>query len=274
MIGKSSFHTMTKKQDMRLAMALLLDSGSKQPSEARLVPVSGGMSGATVIRAIERGRPPRYVKIARGRYAAALRDEIARTRWLAARGIAVPHIVCTEDRADCVAMLMHAAPGSPIDDSRLPSSRIAAALGAALAALHAVPADDCPFDETLATRLARAAAAVAKGEIDGDDFDDRNSGVAPDVLLARLGAALPAEDIVVVHGDATLDNVMIDTGGGVSFIDCGNAGRGDRYLDLAVMASGIAEHFGADAVKDFARAYGGAWDGVKARYYLDLYELF
>ncbi len=259
-----------KNKDTQVAMALLLADGG----EPRLTPVTGGMSGATVLRVTERGRPPRYVKIARGRYAAALRDEIARTRWLATRGIAVPHIVRTDDRADGVAMLMDTAPGTPIDESSLPSSRIAVALGAALAALHAVPADDCPFDETLATRLARAAAAVAKGEIDGDDFDDRNSGVAPDVLLARLVASRPAEDIAVVHGDATLDNVMIDASGRVSFIDCGNVGRGDRYLDLAVMATGIAENFGAAAVKEFTRAYGGTWDDAKARYYLDLYELF
>ena len=257
------------------ALALtLLTQGGCDPLQVRLARVRGGMSGATVLRVSGPAQPLRYVKIARRHYAASLRDEIARTRWLTACGIAVPHILQVDDQSDCVAMLMDAAPGLPIDDSPLPPPHIAAALGAALAALHALPAADCPFDETLATRLARATAAVAEGDIDGDDFDDRNSGVAPDALLARLGAAAPAEDIVVVHGDATLDNVMIDDRGRVSFIDCGNAGRGDRYLDLAVMASGIAENFGAAATKEFARAYGGTWDDAKARYYLDLYELF
>jgi aminoglycoside phosphotransferase len=83
------------------------------------------------------------------------------------------------------------------------------------------------------------------------------------------------EDIVVVHGDTTLSNLMIDPEGNVGFIDCGSAGRGDRYLDLAVLAGDIADHHGTDAAAGFAAAYGErTWDTAKARFYLDLYELF
>jgi aminoglycoside phosphotransferase len=94
------------------------------------------------------------------------------------------------------------------------------------------------------------------------------------MLLARLIAQQPAEDIAIVHGDATLSNLIVDAGGNVGFIDCGNAGRGDRYLDLGVLAAEINGHYGDDAAVQFMRRYGGAWDANKARFYADLYEFF
>ena len=82
-------------------------------------------------------------------------------------------------------------------------------------------------------------------------------------------------ELEVVHGDATLSNMMIDDDGTLGFIDCGHAGRGDRYLDLAVLAADIADKRGAEAAAQFAGACGlPLWDAAKARYYLDLYELF
>ncbi len=137
-------------------------------------------------------------------------------------------------------------PGAPAETLRCPCPELVDALAAALTALHALPPTDCPFDETLAKRLARATAAVAAGEVDPSQFADRNSAVKPDDLLARLAATQPAEDLVVVHGDATLSNLIVDDGGCIGFVDCGNAGRGDRYLDLAVLADDIREHFGPE----------------------------
>jgi aminoglycoside 3'-phosphotransferase-2 len=130
----------------------------------------------------------------------------------------------------------------------------------------------------LANRLSRAAAAVAAGEVDRCAFADRNNDVDPAHLLARLAQTQPEEDVVVVHGDATLSNMIVDNNGDIGFVDCGNAGRGDRYIDLAVLSDYIREQFGQEAAIRFARAYrehtSAPWDAAKAGYFLDLYELF
>jgi aminoglycoside 3'-phosphotransferase-2 len=254
-----------------VARALLTGTDAQA---ARLEPVTEGMSGASVFRVVQPGQLVRYIKIGQGKAAAPLRAEASRTSWLASHGIAVPRILRVSNELDVYAMLLQAMPGTPADVSAVPVPQLVAALAKSLAALHALPPENCPFDETLSVRLARAATAVAAGEIDAADFEPRNRGTAPAALLARLTAQQPQEDIVVVHGDATLSNVMIDTAGNVGFIDCGNAGRGDRYLDLAVLAADIAEHHGAEAVADFERGYGGIWDGAKACFYSDLYEFF
>lgn len=257
------------------ALALLRPDGNAALSGVRLERVTSGMSGARVYRVVQPGRLVRYVKIGRDGAAAPLREEAARMVWLASQGITVPSILRISNQPGSYAILMHALPGTPADVSIMPAPRLAVALGKALAALHTLRPTDCPFDETLGVRLPRAATAVAAGEIDGADFEAHNRGIAPEVLLARLSAPQHTEDIVVVHGDATLSNLMIDAEGNVGFIDCSNAGRGDRYLDLAMLAADIAEHHGVEAAASFTAAYGEQnWDAEKAKYYLDLYELF
>lgn len=244
-------------------------------ARAEVEPVTDGMSEAQVFRVTAAARSPRYLKTATGPAANALRDEVVRTRWLAEHGIRVPRIARVADDGDRVCVLMEAVRGGPADAIPMPAMQLAAVLARGVTALHALPAAACPFDETLPVRLRRAAADVARGTVRAEDFAPRNRHITPEQLLARLEGMRPSEDNVVVHGDATLANIFVTADGGISFIDCGRAGRGDRYIDLAVLACDIEDHYGADAAGEFKRAYTSApWDEAKACYFADLYELF
>jgi aminoglycoside 3'-phosphotransferase II len=247
----------------------------KELAHAHLEPVTDGMSSALLFRVVENRKPDRYLKIAREVAIAPLRQEIERTQWLEAQGFRVPAILRVEDGADEIVMLSQAVPGLSAEDSMLPVDRLIDALADGLAALHRLPPDDCPFDETLRVRLARAAEAVTSGLVDVGEFEPRNRNTTPEALLARLKEDLPREDIVVVHGDATLTNLIVDDDDNLGFVDCGNVGRGDRYVDLAVLAAELEEYYGEDAAAHFLRVYGMRhWDTAKARYFSDLYELF
>jgi aminoglycoside 3'-phosphotransferase-2 len=234
------------------------------------------MSGALVFRASTGGgEPVRYLKIAEPDAEAALQREIDRTQWLTAQGVCVPVILRVQTIGGRPVLLTQAVPGTPAETSEIPPDLLAEVLGQGIAALHRIAAATCPFDESVAVRLARAARDVAAGSVDPAHFDPRNRGVAPEDLLARLYAGPPSEDIVVVHGDATLTNLIIGANGDLGFVDCGHCGRGDRYIDLAVLAAEIEEHHGPEAAMRFIRAYGlDFWDARKARYFSDLYELF
>lgn len=235
-----------------------------------------GMGGAAVFRVSDPAGGCRYLKLACGPEAAPLRQEIARTGWLAQRHIRVPEFLmklCTEK---VTAVLMTAVPGRHLSPG---AGDLAAALhtiGRGLARLHAVPAADCPFDETPRTRLQRAREDIDRNLIDASAFDDRNAGIMPAMLYRRLAGAVPAcEDIVVVHGDATLANMLIGPDGELGFIDCGHAGRSDRYLDLAVVEAELRTGLGCDAARAFIAACGiHEWDERKAAFFRDLYELF
>jgi aminoglycoside phosphotransferase len=268
------------------SLLALLQAGWLSGEEASSVTVvEAGMGQAQVFRI---GASARYLKVAAREAAEGLRREIERTRWLGARGVAVPQLLRTLGRPDFVAMLTAELPGvSPSVLGSLPpgvapsgrASPIGAAvevIARAFAALHTLPTDDCPFDESVEVRLARARRAVARDEIDPAHFAKRNSGRTAQQILDWLVAHRPAgTDPVVVHGDATFDNMRIDAGGKLRLLDCGHAGRGDRYLDLERIAAEIEEHFGAQWIEPFWRSYGlKIWDQERADFFAELYELF
>ena len=266
---------MRKNERARGRPQSILPPGWEDLAQVHIEPIATGFSDASVFRLTAGGEPPRYLKFARGKAAAALRSEIARMQWLSQREIPVARILRVHDKPDETILLTQEVPGFPANASPLAAEDLVAAMARGLSALHSLPAAACPFDESIATRLSRAAAAVAAGEVDPDAFDERNRDISPENLLRHLAADPPPEDIVVVHGDATLDNLFVDGDGNVVFIDCGNAGRGDRYIDLAVLCADIENCYGAEAAEKFIRLYGApGWDDAKARYFLDLYELF
>ena len=235
-----------------------------------------GMGGALVFRVLDPAGGRKYLKLASGLGVQPLTQEMARTEWLSSHHIRVPRFlkkICTRR---ITAVLMTAVAGRHLTldtDDLLGTVRT---MGQGLARLHSAPSANCPFDETPQTRLERAREAIEQNLLDASQFDGRNSGVTPSMLYQRLVSAIPAcEDIVVVHGDATLSNMLIGPDGELGFIDCGHSGRSDRYVDLAVIEAELLTEFGRDAAECFKDAYGiREWDDRKAAFFRDLYELF
>jgi aminoglycoside 3'-phosphotransferase II len=242
-----------------------------------LVPVTAGESGAWVFRILDPAVGDRFLKIAMGAGADQLRREVERTEWLASAGIRVPKVLAQFGSPPAFAVAMAALEGQSATCTGGDNWRpVVRAIAHALATIHALPVNSCPFDESLSVRLARAHDLVRKGEIDSAQFDARNATVTPEDLYERLKASIPAQvDRVVVHGDATLSNLIFANDGKIGFVDCGNCGRSDRYVDLAPLVGELADRFGPEARNAFLRAYGGIeWDDWKAEFYSDLYEFF
>jgi aminoglycoside 3'-phosphotransferase II len=243
---------------------------------SRVNPVDGGMSGTTLYRVQHPDRGDAYLKMATGPHLAALRTEIERTAWLAGRGVRVPRLLRVFDDGQRAAVMMTALAGAHPGDAGLPAGDIIRAVARGLFRLHALAPSDCPFDETVASRLAQARDMMRRGLVAPEHFADRNRGRDPQAIYDRLLRTRPAsEDLVLVHGDATFDNILIDADQNIGFIDCGHAGRGDRYLDLAAITEAIADHFGPEWIETFGRAYGDVrLDAAKLAFFSDLYELF
>lgn len=145
-------------------------------------------------------------------------------------------------------------------------------MGTVLRALHDVPVPECPFDERLDVKLARAAERVRDGLVDTADFDDDHTELAPELIHRRLLTERPAtEDLVVTHGDFTPANVLASPSGEAVLLDVGALGTADRYVDLAVALRELPE----SAAADFLTAYGLTEpDQRKLDYYRLLDELF
>jgi aminoglycoside 3'-phosphotransferase-2 len=246
-------------------------------AKAQVEEIRSGLGGASVFRVEDASGQKQFLKIAESEKAKALRQEIERASWLRSQGINVPEVLDALTDVNVTALLMSAMSGVPADESLGTPSETIGLLGRAMAQLHAVPIELCPFDERLSVRLTRAETDVDLGVVDPEQFDERNRGISPTHLLARLIDTIPdSEDLVVVHGDATFANIIIESSGVVGFIDLGRSGIADRYVDLSVIVLEIENNFGQKWIDRFFRAYGlgNTWDRVKVRYYADLYELF
>jgi aminoglycoside 3'-phosphotransferase-2 len=229
-----------------------------------------GASGAEVFRLDAPGRPGLFVKTEREDSFAEGPGEAARLRWLAGRSIAAPRVIRAENHSDRHWLLMSAVPGRDAATAEITPVLTVAAVADALRALHAEPIGACPFDHTLEQRIARARARVAAGVIDVSGIDGAFAGRSAPDLLAELEATRPpSEDLVVAHGDACLENILVDESGAVTgIVDCSRLGVADRYQDLALASRSIGEILGEPWIVPFLARYGiAAVDRSRLRFY-------
>jgi kanamycin kinase len=179
--------------------------------------------------------------------------EARRLRW-AGRFTAVPQVIglgCDEAGG-----WLHTAglPGeSAVDRRWVARPRDAArAIGAGLRMLHdRLPVDECPFEWSVAARLAELPA-------------DRRTG---------LEEPPPIERLVVCHGDACAPNTLIDKQGRCcGHVDFGALGIADRWADLAVATLSLGWNYSGQWEGELFDAYGVAPDAARIDYYRRLWQ--
>jgi kanamycin kinase len=148
-----------------------------------------------------------------------LRDEAMRLEWLGSR-LPVPKIIASGSRGAYEFLLTVSVSGVPAHDRSGGWSRqeVAAQMGQALKAFHSVPIVDCPF---------------------------RHPVVGP----------TSDEDEVLVHGDYCLPNVLFDVDG-CHYLDVGEAGVGDRYIDIVAGIWSLRYNYGKGSVRNLLDGYG------------------
>ncbi|GAA3372914.1 aminoglycoside 3'-phosphotransferase [Streptomyces sannanensis] len=244
-------------------------------------------SDGTAIHRVERRDSGAYfVKTTPHRSKDALRFHLSieaeRLVWLGKQGFPVPGVVDVGADDDMMWLVTTAVEGRPAADWPNPAERpaVIAAVADFTRALHALPAEGCPFNRSLAVSLRWARTAAFTGQIDLNDLDEHHSGWSAQQLLDKLEATEPPpeDELVVCHGDLCLDNLLIDTAtlavSGV--LDVGRLGLADRWVDLAIAVRDISEEQSDDGQADaFLRRYGMAGaDERRLRYYRLLDEFF
>ena len=175
--------------------------------------------------------------------------EADRLRW-AAGFVRVPRVLGVGDGWLHTAGL-HGA--SAVDPRWVANPRTAVrAIGAGLRVLHdRLPVDNCPFDWSVATRLA--------------EFE---LGISGDPPAKSLTDPPPVDRLVVCHGDACAPNTLIDDDGSCTgHVDLGALGIADRWADLAVAALSLSWNYPGRWDDELFDAYGVIPDATRIKYY-------
>ena len=202
-------------------------------------------------------------------------DEADRLHWLGSAGVPAPRPIHYGEQHGTGYLLMTALSGRPAAEVLADVTNAVTALADALRELHGLSLP-CPFPAPSDTRLARAETRLRCGHIDRAAFEAENGGLAPKVLLERLWATRPGvEDAVVVHGDATPDNILTEHGRVTGFVDVGRLGVSDRHCDLAIMTRSLRNRVSAAAAERFLDSYGReVIDAERLTWYRLLDEFF
>jgi aminoglycoside phosphotransferase len=147
-----------------------------------------GQSGNSVYRLDASHCPPLIAKIFERTTFDLANQEAARLAGLRRAGMSAPRTLSVARTTTHDWLLMECLLGGNAaisSDERMNKVQL---MADALAKLHALPIETCPFDETLSTKLARAQANVCDGIVDELDFDDDHLGLSAQQLFEELKA--------------------------------------------------------------------------------------
>jgi kanamycin kinase len=182
--------------------------------------------------------------------------EAERLRW-AGSHIRVPTVLDVGQDATQGWLVTAAIEGrSAVDPHWIARPEVAVpAIGRGLRALHdALPVAECPFDWSVAHRVADAA----------------GRGI---LLPEKLRTPPPDDLLVVCHGDACCPNTLLDDAGDpVAHVDLGSLGVADRWADISVASMSTEWNYGPGWDEALIAAYGVAPDAARLAYYRALWN--
>jgi len=244
-------------------------------------PVTGGESGASVVRDLDAQRYAKVVSAERVDELAAERD---RSVWLMRTEIPCAQVLGWRETEAGACLITQAAAGVPASTLGADAlQRAWPSVVTAVRALHRLATDQCPFDRNLAWMMPLARAAVAEDRVVVEFLPEALQGAPPTQVLERIEAELPLRlaqeraGLVVCHGDLCLPNVLVDpaTDRFTAFIDLGRLGTADSYGDIALLLATARQTWSDEAMarragQELAEIYGTELDAEREDFYLRL----
>lgn len=165
--------------------------------------------------------------------AGTLKREAQMTEYFHSKGLSSELLAYLPGEADL--MLTRAVIGEDCTHSDYLSEpkRLCDLIATELRTLHEIDFSDCPVKDRAYEYLALAKKNYLTDSYNKEHFPDSfgyASGKEAWEALLRGESALKNE--VLIHGDYCLPNIMLDSWRFSGFIDLGNAGVGDRHIDL------------------------------------------
>jgi aminoglycoside phosphotransferase len=207
-----------------------------------------GLSTAQVFRLKKASGENLYLKTAQ-RTDSELKAEKEKLEWLAGKLAGVPEVrlFVRDESRDYLLISEIEGAGAHEDLWKQNVPKAIKLLATGLKTIHGLPTKDCPFDETLESKIEAARRRMALGMVDASDFDDKRRGRTSEDLFQELIANKPAsEELVFTHGDYCLPNVIFKDWEIGGFVDWSRAGVADCYQDIALLERSVRYNFGEE----------------------------
>lgn len=235
-----------------------------------------GFSPAQTFRLDGKNKETLYLKIAPRNPAHSLLQEKTKLEWLKNR-LPAPEVLLFAEDENADYLLVSAISGvdASCDSLKNDIPHVIEQLVNGLKMIHALPIENCPFDERLDYKINLAEKMLENKLVDEDDFDEIRQGRTAESLFQELIENKPAtEDLVFTHGDYCVPNIILENRSISGFVDWGNAGIADPYQDIALLTRSVCYNFGAEYEQSVFDAYGIEPDPKKIYFYRLLDEFF
>ena len=163
----------------------------------------------------------------------ALRREALMTEYFRKKGLGQEVISYTSGESDL--LLTRAVPGEDCTEDKYldEPKRLCDTVAERLRILHEIDCTDCPITDRVGEYIRRSKENYAADNYNKEHFPDSfgyRSG--EEAYSALLNGEHLLKNDVLIHGDYCLPNIMLQDWKFTGFIDLGQAGVGDRHIDL------------------------------------------
>ena len=148
-------------------------------------------------------------------------------------------------------------------------------LKAAFDKIKKVNITNCPFNNTNNIKISLIKKRIENNLVDERNLSDKAKEKFQNLknMMAYLEENKPKEELMFSFGDISLPNVIANKERLIGFIDLGECGIADKWLDLAICEKSIIRNYGIEYVDMFYEALGIEREADKVEYYLFMLEL-
>ena len=175
-------------------------------------------------------------------------DEYQRIKWLENK-LNVPKVYYYGEKNNIKYLLMEKIDGL----SAHKTSNYANKLGILLRQIHDIDIKDCPFKQNDTDKLLNN--ALANIDVIYLEVKKEYPEMTKQDIVEFLKSNIP-KDRVLVHGDYSLPNIIIDKEGNISVIDLGDVSISTKYFDLFYLKKSMIRNKQSDKLDELLKAYG------------------
>lgn len=177
-----------------------------------------------------------------------LRDECERIKWLQGK-INVPEIYYYKEIDNTKYLLMEKKQGISAHKAK----NFAPKIGKVLRDIHNINIKGCPFKQNSVNILYKK--AVDNIDVILPQVQEDYPDMSKEDILKFLKEYKP-KDKVIVHGDYSLPNILIDENGTVGLIDLGDVSISSKYFDLFYLRKSLIRNKKIDKLDEILKNYG------------------